>query len=304
MSDAPARWPLVDRAFAAYAAVSSLYVLAAAPALDGWIWHLAARLALIATIALLPPRGATWEGPLPGEPGWRRAGRRVLAVARHAWPLPAALGFFEETPALLAALWGPPPWWFERALVGLDRALFGAAPAAILARWSPPAVVEAMSALYFAYYPILGGGLAIAWLARGRGRPPGPAFEPAVTGMSLGFLASFLLFPLLPARGPWHLPAVAGLPPLAGGFFTRVMARIQGLGGIVGGAFPSAHVAAAWGLVVGMGGRLRRWATVLGALAAGMSVACVWLRYHHPADVVAGLGIGVLAGALARRRAR
>jgi membrane-associated phospholipid phosphatase len=43
-----------------------------------------------------------------------------------------------------------------------------------------------------------------------------------------------------------------------------------------------------------------RTAAVFGVFAAGMSVACVYTRYHHAVDVLAGL-LAAVAGALIAR---
>jgi undecaprenyl-diphosphatase len=62
--------------------------------------------------------------------------------------------------------------------------------------------------------------------------------------------------------------------------------------------FPSDHSAAA-GLLTALVFRYRRW---LGVLVAAGAVAIAWARVaahvHHAQDVIAGLGIGVLAGVL------
>jgi undecaprenyl-diphosphatase len=63
--------------------------------------------------------------------------------------------------------------------------------------------------------------------------------------------------------------------------------------------FPSDH-SAAGGLVTALVIRYKRW---LGAVVAAGAVAVAWARVaahvHHGQDVIAGLGIGLVAGALA-----
>jgi membrane-associated phospholipid phosphatase len=48
----------------------------------------------------------------------------------------------------------------------------------------------------------------------------------------------------------------------------------------------------------------RRTAAVFGFFAAGMSVACVYTRYHHAVDVFAGLACALLGAAIARAAVR
>ena len=70
-----------------------------------------------------------------------------------------------------------------------------------------------------------------------------------------------------------------------------------------GSSWPSGHaaVAAAMADVLAEGqGRLVR--RTLGKLALGVALSRVYVGVHHPTDVVAGAGIGVLCGRLLRAR--
>jgi undecaprenyl-diphosphatase len=204
--------------------------------------------------------------------------------------------FFWEAPRFAQALHAS-PWAFEGRLLAWDRALFGAAstPEAF---GLPPAAAEILWLLYFAYYPIVGLGLLLAWTAP----RPAPAWEPVLTATALGFLAAYALFPLFPARAPIH--ALAGVEPAAGGVFGALVGWIQGWGGVTGSAFPSAHVSAAWAVSLSLARYRPCVGRVLGLLSAGMTVACVWTPYHWGADVAAGLALGLGAAIAARRLVR
>ena len=117
------------------------------------------------------------------------------------------------------------PHWFEGWLFAADRALFGGIPAVMLSERGGPILDEIMHAFYFAYYPLIIGGIVVAWTGGARGREtPGAGFHTAFTGMMLGFFLSYVWYPFLPARGPWEHPEVmSGLRPFGGWVFTRII---------------------------------------------------------------------------------
>ena len=163
-----------------------------------------------------------------------------------------------------------------------------------------------MHAFYFAYFPLIIGGIVLAWSGARRGREtPAPGFHTALTCMMLGFLLSYVWYPFLPARGPWENPTVmAGLRPFDGWLFTDAITLIIRNAAVSGGCFPSAHVSGAWALTFGLYGNHRKAAIWFGLVAAGLSVACVYTRYHHAVDVVAGLTVATIAAMIGYRLTR
>jgi membrane-associated phospholipid phosphatase len=59
--------------------------------------------------------------------------------------------------------------------------------------------------------------------------------------------------------------------------------------------FPSAHVSGTWALTFGLYATDRRAARWFALLAVGVSVACVYTRYHHAVDVLAALTVAIIA---------
>jgi membrane-associated phospholipid phosphatase len=88
---------------------------------------------------------------------------------------------------------------------------------------------------------------------------------------------------------------MAGLRPFGGWVFTRVIEYIIAGAAVSGGCFPSAHVSGAWAVTFGLYATDRRAALCFGLLAIGLSVACVYTRYHHAVDVLAGLTVATVA---------
>jgi membrane-associated phospholipid phosphatase len=121
----------------------------------------------------------------------------------------------------------------------------------------------------------------------------------------LGFFLSFVWYPFLPARGPWEHPElVDGLRPFGGWAFTRAIELIIAGAAVSGGCFPSAHVSGTWALTIGLFPTQRRLALAFGVMATGLSIACVYTRYHHAVDVFAGLAVGIVGALVGRRLAR
>ena len=309
----------MDWIIAVYTLLTGLLILVRAREIPDWSFLLFFRGTLLTALLLLPPRRSPWEVPKIGENRAVWMMRGFACFLRYSYPLPIVLFFFQEVRLTVNAVSPETPYWFEPYLYAWDQAIFGELPAVALADWVTKPLTELMHAFYFAYYLILIGGLLVAWYgvensmpaeeAKKRhigetNLPPGPGFSLVITAMTLAFVLSFLHYPFLPARGPWENPELmSGLPQFHGVIFKPLIDLIIGHGAVSGGCFPSSHVAASWGTVLGLGAVHRRAALWFGIVAIGMSVACVYTRYHHGVDVPAGLLVGLLGGWIGRKLA-
>jgi len=287
----------VDWALALYAVFVALVAVIWAAQIPEWRFIVLAHGALLVFLLALPGRGAAWERIHPKDSAWMARVRAVARFLRYTYPALLLTPFFEEVALTVNAAAPSSPYWFERFLYAADRALFGATPAVALSQAGGPLLDEIMHAFYFAYFPLIIGGIVLAWRGRRRvGETPAPGFHRAFTCMMLGFFLSYVWYPFLPARGPWESPAVmAGLRPFDGWLFTDAIALIIGKAAVSGGCFPSAHVSGAWALTFGLYPKHRKVALWFGLVAVGLSVACVYTRYHHAVDVVAGLVVSMIA---------
>jgi membrane-associated phospholipid phosphatase len=132
-------------------------------------------------------------------------------------------------------------------------------------------------------------------------------FQEFSFAVNLGYLISYILFPLVPLHGPrWSLVDAGLLAPseqLQKGFcVTRLTNQIMFKGlALKGGAMPSAHSSTAmifllwcweiWGLAGGMIGII---------LAVGMGIGAIYGRYHFLTDVLVGALLGTGGFFLAR----
>jgi len=290
-------WIAVDWAVALYATFVAILAVVRASAIPKWTHILAAHTLLVAALVWLPPRGAAWERPDRGDErlaAWARAAARFL---RYTYPALLLTAFFEEVALTVNAIAPASPYWFEPHLYAIDRAIVGATPAVLSSQAGFPILDEIMHAFYFSYYLLITCGIVIAWTGGGRGRAtPAPGFHAAMTTMMLGFFLSYVWYPFLPARGPWENPELmAELRPFDGWFFTGAVKLMMTGVAVSGGCFPSAHVSGTWALTFGLFPWHRRAALWLGMAAVGLSVACVYTRYHHLVDVLAGVAVAAIA---------
>ena len=92
---------------------------------------------------------------------------------------------------------------------------------------------------------------------------------------------------------------MAGLRSFGNGWiFTPLLKLIMSGAAVSGACFPSAHVSGTWALTFGLYAANRRVAVVMGVVAMGLSVACVYLRYHHAVDVFAGFAVAAVAAVI------
>jgi membrane-associated phospholipid phosphatase len=225
---------------------------------------------------------------------------------RYTYPALLLTPFFEEVALTVNAVFPNAPHWFEGWLFAADQALFGGIPAVMLSERGGPILDEIMHAFYFAYFPLIIGGIVLAWTGGpGKHERPGAGFHTAFTGMMLGFFLSYVWYPFLPARGPWEHPEVmSGLRHFDGWVFTRIIQKIIDGAAVSGGCFPSAHVSGAWALTFGLYPTHRTTARWFGLVALGLSIACVYTRYHHGVDVLAGFTVGAIGAAIGYRLTR
>ena len=291
-------WNSVDWAVAIYATYVAVVAVVFRETVAQWPFLLVGHAALVTALLLMPPRGAAWESPRADDPAWRAWLRAAARFLRYTYPALLLTPFFEEASLTVNAASPGAPYWFESYLLAADRALFGGTPAVMLSQAGVPLLDEVMHAFYFAYYPLITFGIVIAWRGWNRRGTPAPGFDTVMTCMMLGFFLSYIWYPFLPARGPWEHPEImTGLRPFGGWVFTRAIEVIIAGAAVSGGCFPSAHISGTWALTFGLAFSHPKTAFWFGLLALGLSVACVYTRYHHAVDVFAGVAVAAVAAA-------
>ena len=220
----------------------------------------------------------------------------LVRFARHWYPLPLYIFFFEELQGLVHAIF---PGWFDRWLIAFDYALTGVNPSVWLARFASPALNDFMQFAYMTYFLNLVILPAILYARRER-----LAFWTVMASTAIANYSIYIIAILLPIESPYYSLASLQGQPLRGGYCTALIGLIERFGRVHGAAFPSAHVAGSMVAVLAAW-RYRRWLFWVSLPPfLCMCVATVYGRYHYVADVLAGLAVGAAGFALGSRLTR
>jgi membrane-associated phospholipid phosphatase len=205
-----------------------------------------------------------------------RSRSEAVRFARHWYPLPLYIFFFEELQGLVHAIF---PGWFDHWLITFDYTLAGTHPSVWLARFSSPALNDYMQ---FAY-----------------AQHERAAFWTVMVSTAIANYSIYVIAILFPIESPYYSLAALHIDRLPGGYCTALIELIERFARVHGAAFPSAHVAGSMVALLASW-RYRRWLFwVCLPFFASMCVATVYGRYHYMADVFAGLivgGLGFSAG--------
>lgn len=172
----------------------------------------------------------------------------------------------------------------------------------LLGQWHLRALIESFGPALpyyfeFCYLVVYGLGPSCVGLLYGTGNRR--SVDVFFTFYLAGTLGAYALFPFFPSEPPRLLYPTAVIPTVT--TWVRVFNLwILKKGTIHVGVFPSAHVssafAAAWGMFFVLPRKRIAWALLVYALSVSLST--IYGRYHYTADVLAGTGISVLAGAI------
>jgi membrane-associated phospholipid phosphatase len=179
----------------------------------------------------------------------------------------------------------------DQLLARIDYRLWNANPTVWLERLYSPALTEFLQVVYTLFVPAV---LFVAWMLW-RKRRFGE-FQYYAFLIALGFLASYIGYLIVPARGPRFLLKHLQHIPLQGlWLFNGMQAALDRLESAHYDCFPSGHtemtILAWWGSQM-VSSRLFK---VYFAYTPLIIFATVYLRYHYSIDVMAG---AVLAAGL------
>lgn len=183
----------------------------------------------------------------------------------------------------------------DQSIQWLEHAVFSSQPARAFAEaapWRP--LSEALHLAYLSYYPIIFGPPLLLYLKRRR-----EPFRETVFTVMLTYYCCYLVFVLLPVRGPWDLWPVSQAPP--DGPLRQLATRLLEGGSSLGAAFPSSHQAVAVAQTVCATRHLPRIAPLLGLLSAGIAAGAVYASFHYAVDMLAGALVGLGVALVARR---
>ena len=220
-----------------------------------------------------------------------RSPSAAVDFARHWYPLPLYIFFFEELGGLVHAIF---PGWFDRWFIAFDYEIAGVHPSVWLAQFASPWLNDFMQFAYMTYFIYLLLLPAILYM-RGERR----AFWTVMVSTAIAHYSVYVISILLPVESPYNSLAALNTHALPGGYCTALIDLIEHYARVHGAAFPSAHVAGSM-VALFASWRYRRWLFwACAPFFVSMCVATVYGRYHYVADVLAGLAVaalGFLAG--------
>jgi len=220
---------------------------------------------------------------------------RALRRLHDFYPMLLFIALFHEFSHISTVLF---PYWLEPLLIKFDLWMFGGPPQHWVMAHLSPAAVEFFALAYCSYYLIIPGTLFFVY----RKNYP-HELTAATSRICLTMYTCYLLFMLIPARGPHH--ALPGADPLLieGGFFTNILHGIQKSESVEGAAFPSSHVAVAWVTLFVLRRYHKKASWLLGLLIGALTLSVVAMGYHFSLDALGGVALAFGLNAALKRRA-
>ena len=200
---------------------------------------------------------------------------------RHWYPVVYVAACYREMAILIPAIRRTDA---DQWLANLDYRLWHANPTVWLERIQAPFLTEFLQVVYSLFVPAV---LWVAWLLwRRKQLDP---FRYYAFLIAAGFLASYLGYLLVPARGPRFLLRDLQHAPLRGlWLFGPLQSTLDRLESAHYDCFPSGHTELAILACWGSRQVSRLWFRLYLAYTVYMVFATVYLRYHYTVDVAAG----------------
>ena len=262
-------WP-VDRLMLSYLLAASLLIA-------GFHWKIdnAGLLLLAHCAAMLPIVAYAIFPRLPG-----------CYYFRNLYPIPYVFACYRVMSLLIKAM---RQTRFDGMLAGWDFALWRVHPTVWLERIQTPLLTELLQVVYSLFVPMV---LAVALMLWFRQRETFRSYSFLVT---LGFLSSYVIYFIVPARGPRYFLDGLQTQPLAGlWLFQPLRTLLDVLESSHYDCFPSGHVemtVIAWWTSRRISTGVSRFYL---AYVVFTLLATVYLRYHYTVDLAAGIVVAAL----------
>jgi len=258
----------VDKLILVYFAFTSVVVL-------GW-WNQVSAAAALFTVHLVGVALLIFEVKRPNRTSW---------LFRNWYPLPYVGFCYKEMALLIPAVRHTDA---DQWLANLDFRIWHVYPTVWLERIQSPLLTEFLQTVYTLFVPAVLLVAVLMWRKRLY-----PEFQYYAFLIALGFLASYVGYLIVPARGPRFLLRHLQHIPLQGLWLFRLMqATLDRLESAYYDCFPSGHTLLT--ILAWWGSRLISkkvfWAYL--AYTPFLIFATVYCRYHYTVDVLAGAGLG------------
>jgi len=267
------RFWAIDQVTLAYFAFTTILIF-------GW-WSRLPDAPLLLLLHVVAVGLIVLEAKVPNPTAW---------LFRNWYPLPYVAYCYREMAVFIPAVWTTDA---DAWLAHLDHRIWRVHPTVWLERIQSPVLTELLQVAYTLFVPAVLLVAFLLWKNRQYEK-----FQYYAFLIGLGYLASYLGYLAVPARGPRFLLRDLQHVPLQGLWFFRYMqSGLDTLESYAYDCFPSGHteltILAWWGSRL-VSNRLFR---IYFAYTPFLIFATVYLRYHYTVDVIAG---AVLAAVLIR----
>jgi len=205
---------------------------------------------------------------------------------RHVYPLPYVFACYRVMSVLIRSIREAR---FDALLTAWDFAVWRANPTVWLERMQSPPLIELMQLIYALFVPVVLAVAVILWVRQRED------FRSYAFLLTLGFLASYLVYFIVPARGPRYFLDGVQTQPLTGlWLFQPLRDLLDALESPHFDCFPSGHAEMtilAWWTTRRISKRL---SSIYLAYTLLILLATVYLRYHYTVDLVAGALLAAL----------
>ncbi len=262
-------WP-VDKVILTYIAFTTILIAGWWNSIAEAPWLFAAHILAIGIILV--------EIKLPNRTSW---------LFRNWYPLPYVASCYKEMALIIRCVRRTDA---DQWLSNIDFRFWHAHPTVWLERIQTPALTELLQIVYTLFIPAV---LLVAVILWKRGRSG--EFQYYAFLIALGYLASYIGYLIVPARGPRFLLRDLQHIPLRGlWFFHAMQSTLDKLESAHYDCFPSGHteltILSWWGSRL-VSNRLFR---VYFAYTPLIIFATVYLRYHYTVDVLAGIVLAAI----------
>ena len=172
----------------------------------------------------------------------------------------------------------------DQQLWDLERAWLGTTAVELIEPYTVTWLTVVFALVYTLHAPLFFVPAILHWRAGRRARA-----ERLLLALALQMYMGFIGYALWPALGP--VGTIEGLRPLGDNPALYVVAEY----GVDLGTFPSIHAAICATVAIDAWRTSRAWGIVFTAIAAGIWVSTLYLRYHWVPDLVAGLALALFA---------
>jgi len=216
----------------------------------------------------------------------RQISNPVVVFFTTLYPIILFIPFYEVSGYQIHTLF---PQFFDSYVLAIESLVFPVHPTIWLQKFFQPFVVEWMMFCYTAYLFLL--PITTGWLyVTGRKTES----EHLLLSLSITFFICYLLFSFFPVEGPRFTLAAQYSVPLKGYFFRALAEQLEATAMLHGGAFPSAHCAAATVMLLLSYKYDRRLFAWVAPIIITLYISTVYGRFHYPLDVAAGILVGIV----------